>query len=145
MKGEADLPLLLDTHVWLWVVRGSEGELGTRASAELRRGSREGRLLVSIISIWEVAMLNAQGRMRVSGDIEEWVERALAAPGIRLAELTPAIAVESTRLPGPPHRDPADRILIATARRAGARLVTRDARILAYARAGHLRILDATP
>ena len=137
--------LLLDTHVWLWLLRGLEGTLPPSIVTALRRASRDGAILVSILSVWEAAMFHARGRMRITISIDEWVERGLRAPGIRLIELSPEVAIESTRLPGSPHRDPVDRILVATARRTGAQLVTRDQRILAYARSGHLSVVDATP
>lgn len=136
-------PLLLDTHVWIWLMDGAERELGRGALDAVREASVRGRVLVSAISVWEVAMLEAKGRLRFSLEVGEWVRRALAAPGLRLADLSPEIAVESSRLPGEVHGDPADRILMATARRLGAALVTRDGRILEYARAGHLATVDA--
>jgi len=142
MNPEGEL-LLLDTHVWLWLVDGVERELSSSALRHLSRASREGRILVSVISVWEVAMLVRKHRLRLVLQVDEWVDRALRAPGVRLAELTPRIAIESTRLPASPHGDPADRILIATARLQGARLVTRDAGILGYAERGGLAVLDA--
>ena len=101
--------------------------------------------MVPAISIWEIAQLEATRRLQLSVDVRAWVGRALAFPGVRLTGLTPAIAIESTRLPGALHRDPADRILIATARLMGAALVTRDERILGYAKKGHVKVVDATP
>jgi len=77
-------------------------------------------------------MLEAKGRIRLSKDCLAWVHDALASPGISLVPLTPEIAVESCRLPGTFHGDPADRILVATARLLGATLLTRDTGILAY-------------
>ena len=88
-------------------------------------------------------MLESRGRIRLSVPIVEWIERALRAPGVRLLELSPAIAIESTRLPGTPHGDPADRILMASARVSDARLVTCDTTILEYAGSGHLAVVDA--
>ena len=142
-----DLParVLLDTHVWIWTVSGEVDRMAPAAVEQLRRAAARGRLLVSAISVWEVAMLQAKGRIALALELEEWVRRALAAPGLRLAELSPDVLVESTRLPGEVHGDPADRMLVATARRLGASLVTRDAAILSYARGGHLAVLDATP
>ncbi len=90
-------------------------------------------------------MLQAKGRIGLSLELEEWVRRGLSAPGVRLAELSPEVLVESTRLPGEVHGDPADRMLVATARRLGASLATRDGAILSYAGRGHLSVLDATP
>ena len=142
-----DLParILLDTHVWIWTVSGETDRIAPAAVEQIRRGAARGRLLVSAISVWEVAMLQAKGRIGLARELEEWVRRGLAAPGLRLAELSPEVLVESTRLPGEVHGDPADRMLIATARRLGAALATRDGTILSYARGGHLAVLDATP
>ena len=101
--------------------------------------------MVSAISVWEIAQLEAARRIQLSVDVRAWVGRALAFPGVQLKGLSPAIAIESTRLPGSLHRDPADRILIATARLTGAALVTCDERILTYAKQGHVKVIDATP
>ena len=135
--------LLLDTHVWLWTVEGARSKLTHRCLSAVRRANREGRIWVSAMSVWEIAVLEAKGWITLSRDRQEWVDAELAAPGMNFAGLTPEIAIDSTRLPGGFHRDPADRILIATARHLGARLVTRDARIIKYAKLGHLRVLDA--
>ncbi len=89
-----------------------------------------GEAWVSVISVWEVALLEAKGRIGLTLPLSEWVTRALAPP-LKLAPLTPEIAIESSRLPPPFHNDPADRILMATARLEGLTLVTRDGRILA--------------
>lgn len=137
-------PLLLDTHVWIWIVDGALRELSPAAVREIEEASRRGAVLVSTISAWEVAMLQAKGRLRLSMDVREWVERGLSAPGVRLAELSVDVAVDSARLTEV-HGDPADRMLIATARRTGATLVTRDRRILDHGRDGLLSVLDATP
>lgn len=138
-------PLLLDTHVWIWMMEGEKGVLADSAMEAIREASRTGGVLVAAISVWEVGMLEVKGRLTLSRAVEDWVDRGLAAPGTRFAKLTPEIAIESTRLPGDVHGDPADRLLIATARRTGARLATRDRAILSYAQAGHVNVLDATP
>lgn len=137
--------ILLDTHVWIWVVEGETEQLSDAGIEEIEQGSREGRILVSAISVWEVAMLEAKRRLTLSRPIDEWVCSALRAPGVQLLGLSPEIAIESTRLPGSPGGDPADRILIAGARVAGARLATRDPGILGYAGQGHVAALDANP
>jgi PIN domain nuclease of toxin-antitoxin system len=105
--------------------------------------ARYGLVRVSAISVWEVAMLEAKGRIRLSKDCLSWVNEALRAPGLGLIPMTPEIAVESSRLPGAFHGDPADRILVATARREGAILLTRDEKILAYGKAKHLSVMAA--
>jgi PIN domain nuclease of toxin-antitoxin system len=136
-------PLLLDTHVWLWFFEGSRAEIAPGLVRTLEDAGRERRLIVSVLSVWEIAMLEAKRRLRLSMDCRAWVRRALDAPGLRLHGLTPAIAIDSTRLPGLGHADPVDRMLIATARLAGAAVVTKDAAILAYARDGHVLAIDA--
>lgn len=136
--------LLLDTHIWLWYVEATDSDLGPVRDTLIRANADLG-LSVSVLSAWEVAMLDAERRVALSLECSAWIDRALSAPGIHLQPLTPAIAITSTRLPGFPHRDPVDRILIATARLTGATLVTRDRRILDYASKGYLRVLDATP
>lgn len=123
--------LLLDTHVWLWLVGGAE-PLKRPVLSAVEGAARRGRIRVSAISVWEVAMLEAKGRIRLAKDRLAWVQEALSAPGTSLVPLTPEIAVESSRLPGEFHGDPADRILVATARLLGGTLLTRDERILAY-------------
>jgi len=87
---------------------------------------------VSIISCWEVAKLVEIGRLTLPLPVASWIDAALAYPGVRLIDLTPRIAVESTQLPGGFHRDPADQIIVATAREYDWELVTVDERILAY-------------
>lgn len=135
-------PLLLDTHVWIWLMLG-DSRLGKPSRKLLEEAVPAGRLLVSIISVWETAMLEVKGRITLAADCDSWIRQALSAPGVRLAELTPEIAVSSTRLPPPFSGDPADRILVATARETGATLVTADRAILDYARRGHLRTAAA--
>ncbi|HJX15764.1 MAG TPA: type II toxin-antitoxin system VapC family toxin [Candidatus Deferrimicrobiaceae bacterium] len=131
--------LLLDTHVWLWVVGGVE-PLKRSVLSTVEEAARGGRIRVSAISVWEVAMLEAKGRIRLTKDCLAWVQEALAAPGTSLVPLSPEIAVESSRLPGTFHGDPADRILVATARLLGGTLLTRDDRILAYGKGKHVSV-----
>ena len=135
-------PVLLDTHVWVWLLLG-DGRMGKDSRRMLEKAVPDGRLRVSVISVWEVAMLEAKGRLTLAADCESWVREALAAPGVRLAELTPHIAVSSTRLPGVFHGDPADRMLVATARECEAVLLTADQAILQYGREGHVHAVSA--
>lgn len=137
-------PVLLDTHVWVWLMLG-DNRLGSASRRMLERAVRDGLLRVSVISVWEVAMLEAKGRLTLAADCESWVREALAAPGVRLAELTPHIAISSTRLPGVFHGDPADRMLIATARESDATLLTADQAILQYGREGYVHAVRAKP
>jgi PIN domain nuclease of toxin-antitoxin system len=120
--------IVLDTATWIW--RASDPN---RLSARARRAIDEAeRALVSAISVWEVAMLVAKRRIRLDRPVEQWVDVALALPGIQLASLEPAIAVRSTRLPAPFHPDPADRIIVATALENAAPVITPDDRIRSY-------------
>lgn len=134
--------IVLDTHVWIWLLIG-EPELSETARRAIEDAATTGGVLVAAISIWEVAMLEAKRRLTFAKPCLQWVQQALAAPGVRLAPLTPEVAVESSRLPGSFHDDPADRMIVATARVLGATLVTRDTRLLAYGAEGHVVVIPA--
>jgi PIN domain nuclease of toxin-antitoxin system len=145
MSREEAGPLLLDTHVWVWYVENAAGKFSRKIEPRIERAVARGDVIVSAISVWEIAMLEAAGRLELAVDVRTWVARALSFPGVRLKGLSPSVAIESTRLPGDLHRDPADRILIATARQLGAAIVTCDERILTYAKKRHVKVVDATP
>ena len=136
-------PVLLDTHCWIWSQFGHDHEFSAPGLSTLKQAARDGMLRLSVISVWEVALLESKRRLHLHMDCLEWVRRALETPGLSLVPLTPEIAVESTRLPGDIHADPGDRILVATARNLGARLMTRDQALLAYGRQRHARIVSA--
>jgi PIN domain nuclease of toxin-antitoxin system len=132
--------LLLDTHVWIWLVHG-EGRLA-RSVLELMFAAAGARLLfLSVISIWELGLLDAKRRISLNLPCIEWVRTALERSAASTLGLTPEIAVESHQLPGPLHNDPVDRLLAATARVEGLTLLTRDRALLDYASKGHLRAL----
>jgi PIN domain nuclease of toxin-antitoxin system len=136
------MALVLDTHVWLWLVEGIHPiDPGLVAQVDASRSN--GEVYVSAISLWEVAMADARRRVQLSLPCAQWIEASLLAGRTVLAPLTPAIAIESVHLPGPIHNDPMDRIIVATARTLGATLVTHDRRLVAYGRAGHLDVLEA--
>jgi PIN domain nuclease of toxin-antitoxin system len=127
-------PLLLDTHVWVWLLDGDLGRVSHAAAALLRRTASSANLLVSDISSWEVAMKAAKGKLVFSMDAAFWLRRAERAPGLVPVALTRETLLLSTRLPGQPHGDPADRMLLATAQLQRAPLVTVDEEIIEYAR-----------
>jgi PIN domain nuclease of toxin-antitoxin system len=139
----AGLPLLLDTHVLVWLMFGDR-RLGTQAKAAIHKACRENRAVISAITPWEIGVLVSKKRIELYRDVLNWVRSALSLPGVTLAPLEPEIAVASTRLPWEMHADPADRILVATARHLGATLVTADGTLLAMAAKGHFAALDAT-
>lgn len=122
--------ILLDTHIWVWWAGRTE-RLNERVTQLLVANEQEG-LGVSVISCWEVAKLVEVGRLELSLPVEQWIDHALLLPGIQLLGLTPEIAIASSQLPGEFHRDPADQIIVATARVYGVQLLTVDTRILAY-------------
>ncbi len=134
---------LLDTHVWFWMVRGQEGRLAASTAAKLEQTAFAAPLGVSVISVWEIALLASKGRIGLGMPVHEWVESALNRPGFMLMGLDPGIAIESCNLPGGFHADPADRFLVATARLKNAVIVTRDKRILKYGKQGHVKVMAA--
>lgn len=138
------VPFIVDTHVWIWLVDGTKGKLGPACVANLRAASDEARVWVPAISVWEVAMLESKRKITLSMDLRSWVDRALGAPGVRLADMTPHVAIESAQLPGDFHGDPADRLIVAAARTRNATLMTRDTGILVYAKRGHVNVFDAS-
>ena len=133
-------PFVLDTHVWIWIMEGLKSDLSNATVKAIEEAGGRAELALAAISVWELGMLEARGRITLSRSIDEWVRAALTAPGLRLVDLTPEIALESTRLPGNPHGDPADRMIIATTRVLGATLITCDDQILAYGASGHLSV-----
>jgi PIN domain nuclease of toxin-antitoxin system len=137
---ELPLPLLIDTHYWIWLQFGTRERLTSSHLALINDTAAQGNLYLSVMSVWEVAMLESKGRLDLYTSCEQWVKEALAMPGLTLAPITPAIAIESTRLPGTFHGDPADRIIVSTARALKARLLTSDKNIRAYARQRHVTL-----
>lgn len=122
--------ILLDTHIWIWWIH-NDPQLLTSHRRTIQQAENIG-LAVSIISCWEVAKLVENNRLQLPTSLEEWLDTALAYPGIHLIDLTLPIIIDSTRLPGDFHRDPADQIIVATARVLQYPLLTVDARIRAY-------------
>lgn len=131
-------PLLIDTHYWIWYVAANRERLTDQNIHIIREAANSGSLLVSVISVWEIAMLESKNRIQLNKPCTQWVSEALTMPGLTLTPLSPDIAVESNYLPGEFHGDPADRIIVATARSMNARLLTSDKNIRAYARERHI-------
>ena len=141
MSGD-NRPILLDTHVWLWLCAGTPGVFTPQVRKRLAAAVAARPLHISIISTWEVAMLAAKGRVNLAVPTRAWVTQALSHPAMKqLALDDPAVVIESNELPGHFHADPADRLLVATARIGGYTLATRDRKILDYADAGHVGVL----
>ncbi|HYG09849.1 MAG TPA: type II toxin-antitoxin system VapC family toxin [Pyrinomonadaceae bacterium] len=122
--------IVLDTHIWVWWVHG-DARLSENQVKGVEESEADG-LGVSAISCWEVAKLVEYGRLVLPCSVADWFDQALAYPGVRLLDLTPRIALESTQLPAGFHRDPADQIIVATARVYNCPLLTVDSKILVY-------------
>src|SRR5581483_1464765 len=135
--------LLLDTHCWLWSQLGIIHLLSRAALDAIRDAASHGNLRISPISIWEVAFLERRGRIGLPVNVRVWVEQALSKPGVSVAPLTPEIMIETVHLPGDLHGDPADRMLVATARITGATLLTKDQRLIRYAKQRHVSAVEA--
>ena len=136
----AELPLLLDTCAAIWI--SEEQPLATEALTAIERSHRSGEFIhVSPITAWELGLLVSRGKLTSPMSPQRWLERLIEAPGVRLADMSPDVLIASSFLPGAPPRDPADRILAATAREYGYRLMTRDTPLLTYALQGHLQAL----
>ena len=131
-------PLLLDTCAAIWLTEQPD-ELGADITDLLDRDSAAGvPVHLSPVTGWEVGLLIARGRLALSLEPKHWFS-SLLARRMTLAPLDADLMIDSSFLPHCDLRDPADRLIAATARRLGARVVTRDARLLAYAAAGHIR------
>ena len=122
--------IVLDTHIWVWWIYNDD-RLSEKYRHAIQRAEEDG-LGLSVISCWEVAKLVEVQKLTLHCPLDEWMNTALSYPGIELLELTPHIAIESTRLPGRFHRDPADQIIVATARVHEVQLLTIDEKILHY-------------
>lgn len=122
--------IVLDTHAWLWL--GLEPRrLSSTATSAIRRAANAGGLAIASITLWEVAMMIAGGRVVPQGTPEAWLAALVERSGVTIKEITPAVAALATHLPGDFPGDPADRLIAATARVEGAPLVSRDQRMRA--------------
>jgi len=131
--------VLLDTNAIIFVAGGRS--ISPIAHKAIVAVALDGDILVSPISAWEIGMLAAKGRLTLAPDPNTWFRDFLARDGVRLAPLAPEDAIASLFLPAPAQGDPADRLLIATARALNVPLITRDAGMLAYAAAGHVKAI----
>jgi PIN domain nuclease of toxin-antitoxin system len=134
-------PLLLDTCAILWSATGVEA--APRLRAQLRAAHEQSLpLWMSPISAWEIGILASSNRISLARPTLQWFQDVIFRAGAKLADLNAKVLVASTELPGELHRDPADRIIVATAREYGLRVVTRDRKILDYARHGHVMAME---
>lgn len=123
--------IVLDTHVWVLFVSNPE-LLSERAKRSLDAAIEERGILISSISAWEVALLVAKKRLKLTLDVIDWIAKSEVLPFIKFIPVDNAVAIKSVSLPQPLNNDPADRIIIATAISMGSPLVTKDEKILKY-------------
>jgi PIN domain nuclease of toxin-antitoxin system len=136
--------LLLDTHAWIWSVEGDARRLGRRTRQLLSRAVTQDAIRISPVTLFEITTLHTAGRLRLARPPEQWIRDYLDAAGVRLVDLTPAIAIDAGHIPRTALADPLDRLLVATARQLDAAFLTSDTRILEYAaKTGTVRVHDA--
>lgn len=123
--------LVLDTQVWLWWLH-DVSRLSKAAARAIERAEATDGMRVSVISVWEIAVKSALGKLELSMDMDEWFRLARSYPNLVVEPVSAQDAIASARLPGSFHKDPADRIIVAMARRHGVSLVTSDALMRAY-------------
>jgi PIN domain nuclease of toxin-antitoxin system len=129
--------IVLDTHAWVWWIAAPE-YLSSQVQEAIGRNLATRSVVVSTFSTWEIAMLIVKGKLQFSIDLGEWIRQSEQIPGLTFQPVTNAIALASVNLPGQFHPDPADRLIVATARMLGAALVTGDEKIKRYP---HVRTL----
>lgn len=134
-------PLLLDTCAAIWLAE--DEPIASDAAQAIDLAAHDGiPVFISPMSAWEIGLLNARGRLAMSMSPEAWFAALLSVPGIELAQLSVKVLIASSFLPGTPPKDPADRIIAATAREGGYQLVTRDRVLLDYAKQGHIQVME---
>ena len=124
--------IVLDTHALLWWANGERAQLSAAATSAINAEMDGGQILISSMSAWELAMLVERGRVALSMDIASWLDTLSRIDAVQMVPVDSEIAVKSVQLPGDFHKDPADRIIVATARKFAAPLVSADEKIRAY-------------
>lgn len=125
------MPTLLDTHAWVWWVT-EDRRLSPSASRAIKQAEAHDALALSVMSIWEVAKKVEKRQLLLDRPLDDWLDAATLRPGLHTIDLSRAILVESCRLPQPFQGDPADQIIVATARDADAVILTKDRKIRGY-------------
>jgi PIN domain nuclease of toxin-antitoxin system len=122
--------ILLDTHAWWWSL--TEPENLSKIAIKTIRQTKSDQRMIASISIWEFAMMAAKKKIRLKISVAKWLSQALQETGLGVIEISPQIAIDACNLPGNFHKDPADRLIVATARVNNLRLVTKDEKMLDY-------------
>ncbi len=129
---------LMDTHIWIWYAMQNL-RLGAAGRELIEHSVHEGGLAVSIMTLWEISLLESKGRIHLGTSAAEWLDNALVLPNLKVLPLELPVILDAHRLPGSFHPDPADRLIVATARYHNLILITEDRKILDYAGQGYLR------
>jgi len=135
------MDIILDTHAFIWLMEGDK-TLNQLSRKKIDECSKEGTLFISAISIWEIAMLQNKGKISLTLPIQKWVEKAMILPSLKIIPIDESIAIESCKLPGDFHGDPADRMIVATSRLFSIPLVTRDKKILIYGNQAFVNVIE---
>jgi PIN domain nuclease of toxin-antitoxin system len=136
---------LLDTHVWLWLITGEESRFARAVFQKMKAAAAQEALVVSDMSVWEVGVKHARGRLRLTPTLDDWLARAGRSPGLAWLPVDRESLLLSTRLPGEVHRDPVDRLLLATAALHDLTLATADSHLIDYGkRTPGFVVLDVT-
>lgn len=124
--------IVIDTHVLVWWVSGDKSLSTTAAKAIKNTLANNSEVIVSSISAWEISMLIEKGRLILSMDVESWLDEVTQIDGVRFVPVDNEVGIKSTMLPGKFHKDPTDRMIVATARKLAVSLVTADEKIINY-------------
>ena len=125
-------PLLLDTHIFVWLMNGEKRLGSSSVRYMIEDAVSNHNVYISMISVWEIAMLESKKRLVFNVELDHWISRAIEITGIQILPITREIAISSTRLPGGFHGDPADRLIVASANCIQAGIVTNDHEIIKY-------------
>jgi PIN domain nuclease of toxin-antitoxin system len=136
------IPLLLDTHIWLWWLLAHPRLRSSPIHYLIQEAEKDHRLRLSSISVWEAILLREAGRIEMKGSVQQWLSEARLKFPVHIVPIDERIALESRLLPGNFHQDPADRFIVATARTHDLFLATHDKRILDYSASGHVKAID---
>ena len=136
--------LLLDTQLWIWSVEGDTRRISGRTRRLLQHAASGDSLRISPVSLFEVTYLHVSGRLRLTRSLEQWIGDAMTLSGVRVTELSTAVAIDAGYIPRTALADPIDRLIVATARHLDAVLVTADRAILEYGGLGHVRVHDGS-
>ncbi|MFH2085249.1 MAG: type II toxin-antitoxin system VapC family toxin [bacterium] len=123
--------ILLDTNAFIWWLSDRD-KLSSRALSSINSHAVDNKILISSMSIWEICLLVQKKRIDIHDSLENWVSGLKKLPDLEFIPIDNDIAYQATNLPGIFHKDPADRIIVATARFLGATLITSDKLIFRY-------------